>query len=162
MLIESLAECAKTPKQRIEIMLHLVASQFDAIPAAKLFMPAPLWRNALDNAIKLVDLAQTHYPDIRFADEADALVDEPSVLLRGGIANEGIVDPSGNTVMGTERKDMLDPEDEPVNQTLYDADGVIVVRGEIASTFERFDDELFKAWQNTEAFGVSYCYAKLL
>eukprot|EP00171_Calliarthron_tuberculosum_P010854 IDg10854t1 len=54
LLIESLASCAKTPKQEIEIMLHLVASQFDAIPAAKLYMPAPLWRSALENAIKVV------------------------------------------------------------------------------------------------------------
>jgi hypothetical protein len=37
-----------------------------------------------------------------------------------------------------------------------DPNGQIIVRGDLASTFERFDDELYRAWQNTDAYSLEY------
>lgn len=155
LLIESLAKCAKTPKQEMEILLHLISAQFDAIPAAKLYMPAALWSDALQNTVKVIGLAQVQFPGIRFSDEADALVEEPNVLLRGGVNSGKIIDPSGDTVMGTEQN-MIAPEEQVVNRIEYGADGSVIVRGDIASTFERLDDELYKAWQNIDAYSLEY------
>lgn len=152
-LIESLVPCSKTPRQRIEVMLHLISAKFDGIPAAKIFMPPELWRSAIKDASVVIQLAKDHFPGIRFSDEGDAQREDPSIFLKGrGVAGE-IVDPTGTTVEGTINKTM---SDDPVKKTEIDAEGQIIVRGDIISTFERFDDELFRAWQHTDAYTLDY------
>lgn len=152
-LIESLLLCAKSPRQTIEVTLHLIAAKFDGIPVTRLFMPSDLWRSAIKNAMDVVSLAQKHFPSIRFSDESDALVEDPNIMLKGGVFGGEIVDPTGEAVQGTAVKQVLD---EPVKKMEVDADGQIVVRGDIVSTFERFDDELYRAWQHTDAYTPEY------
>lgn len=153
-LIESLVPCAKTEKQKLEIMLHLVAAQFDAIPAAKLFMPAKLWNDALENAVKVVKMAAQVYPNIRFSDEHDTHEDDSGLLLKGGVTTGEIVDHTGSAMMGTAAPNLA--EQQLVNRTEIDREGAIIVRGDIAVTFERLDDELYKAWQNVDAYSTDY------
>lgn len=152
-LIESLSKCTKTPRQSIEVLLHLIAAKFDGIPASKLFMPAELWRSAIKNASEVILLARKHFPQIRFSDEADAQFEDPNLMLRGGIYGSEIVDPSGETVQGTSAKSV---SDEPAKKVEVDEEGQIIVRGDIVSTFERFDDELIRAWQHTDAYSPEY------
>lgn len=153
LLIESLVPCAKSPRQRIEVMLHLISSKFDGIPASKLFMPAELWRSAIKDASAVIALARENYPGIRFSDEADARGEDPNILLKGGVGAGEIIDPTGEAVQGTAAK-VLD--DDQVKKTEVDAEGQIIVRGDVVSTFERFDDELFRAWQHTDAYALEY------
>lgn len=153
-VIQSLAACAKSPKQLINIMMHLISAQFDCIPPAKLFMPASLWGNARDNALKVVELSKAHYPAIRFSDETDEAGREPSVLLKGGIRTREILDPMGNPLAGTTLPNLGDAE--PQNKIEIGADGEFVVRGDLATTVERLDDQLFKAWQNIDAYSPQY------
>ncbi len=154
LLIEALVPCAKTEKQKLEIMLHLVAAQFDAIPAAKLFMPAKLWNDALVNAVKVVEMARNVYPRIRFSDEHDTHVEDAGLLLKGGVTTGEIVDHTGSAMMGTAAPNLAEQQLE--NRTETDAEGAIIVRGDIAVTFERLDDELYKAWQNVDAYSTEY------
>ena len=152
-VIESLLPCAKSPRQEIEIMLHLIAAKFDGIPVTKLFMPAELWRSAITDAAKVVTLSRKHFPGIRFSDEADAQVDDPAFMLKGGLLGSEIIDPSGEAVEGTGQTNIQDTQ---VKRTEIDAEGQIIVRGDIVTTFERFDDELFRAWQHTDAYTPEY------
>lgn len=152
-LIESLSKCTKTPRQSIEVLLHLIAAKFDGIPASKLFMPGEMWRSAIKNAAEVISLARKHFPQIRFSDEADAQFEDPNLMLRGGIYGGEIVDPSGETVQGTSAKSI---SDEPTKKVEVDEEGQIIVRGDIVSTFERFDDELIRAWQHTDAYSPEY------
>lgn len=153
MLIESLVPCAKSSRQKIEVMLHLISAKFDGIPAAKLFMPAELWRSAIEDAKVVVALAKDEFPGIRFSDEADVKGEDPGILLRTGTGASEIIDHTGEAVAGTAVKAV--PE-EQTKKTEFDAEGQIIVRGDIVSTFERFDDELFRAWQNTDAYTLEY------
>jgi translation initiation factor 3 subunit C len=158
-IMAQLVAAAKTPKQEVEITMHLISAQFDSIPTAKLFMPADLWREALANATKVVALAQEHFPDIRFADEADALTDEPLVLVRDAEGHGEIFDPTGVAI--TPVQDALaiaaaKADAEAARLAAVDSDGQIIVRGDLATTFERFDDELYRAWQNTDAYSLEY------
>lgn len=152
-LIESLVPCSKTPRQRIEIMLHLISAKFDGIPVAKLFMPAELWRSAIGNAKDVITLARENFPGIRFSDEADQQVEDPSILLKGAALGGEIIDPTGEAVEGTGAKGVAQ---EQVKKTEIDEEGQIVVRGDIVTTFERFDDELYRAWQHTDAYTPEY------
>lgn len=152
-LIESLVVCTKTPRQNIEVLLHLIAAKFDGIPATKLFMPAELWRSAIKNAVDVVALARDNFPGIRFSDEADGIVEDPNIMLKGGVYGGEILDPTGEAVQGTAAKPFTD---EPVKKMEVDADGQVIVRGDIVSTFERFDDELYRAWQHTDAYTPEY------
>lgn len=152
-LIESLALCAKSPRQSIEVLLHLIAAKFDGIPVSRLFMPAELWRSAIKNATDVVALARENFPTIRFSDEADAQVEDPNILLKGGVFGGEIVDPTGEAVQGTTAKAF---SEETVKKMEVDAEGQIIVRGDIVSTFERFDDELYRAMQHTDAYTPEY------
>jgi translation initiation factor 3 subunit C len=158
-LMGQLLIAAKTSKQQIEISHHLVSAQFDAVPAAKLFMPGNLWREALATAISIVSLATDSYPAIRFADEADALSDEPLILI-GDKAGQGeIFDPSGVAITPVQDAAAVAAakvDAELLKAASVSADGQILVRGDLASTFERLDDELYKAWQNTDAYSLEY------
>lgn len=152
-LIESLSLCAKSPRQSIEVKMHLIAAKFDGIPVMRLFMPAELWRSAIKNAMEVIALASNHFPSIRFSDEADALVEDPNIMLKGGVYGGEIVDPTGEAVEGTAAKPFAE---EPTKKMEFDAEGQIIVRGDIVSTFERFDDELYRAWQHTDAYTPEY------
>ncbi|PXF40500.1 Eukaryotic translation initiation factor 3 subunit C [Gracilariopsis chorda] len=151
-LIESLVLCAKSPRQHIELMLHLISAKFDGIPVAKLFMPADLWRSAVNDARKVISLAREQFPGIRFSDEADVRGEDPSIILKGTGTGE-IVDPTGETLVGTAVPAVAE---EQVKKTEIDAEGQIIVRGDVVSNFERFDDELFRAWQHTDAYAPEY------
>lgn len=151
-LIASLVPCAKSPRQKLELMLNLIAARFDGIPSSKLFMPAEMWRAAIEDAKKVIALAREEFPGVRFSDEADAQVEDPSILLKGEFGGE-IIDPSGEALMGTATRST--PE-EHVKKTEIDAEGQIIVRGDVVTTFERFDDELYKAWQHTDAYTPEY------
>lgn len=153
LLIESLVPCTKSARQRIEVMLHLIAAKFDGIPVAKLFMPAELWRSAITDASTVIALAREQFPGIRFSDEADAQVEDPSILLKGAALAGEIIDPTGEAVQGTGAKGVAE---EQVKKTEVDAEGQIVVRGDVVTTFERFDDELYRAWQHTDAYTLEY------
>lgn len=153
-LIESLSQCTKSPKQNIEITLHLIASKFDGIPVSKLFMPAELWRSAIKDAMKVITLAKENFPGIRFSDEADAFVEDPNIMLKGGVYGGEIFDPTGEAVQGTAARAFS--VDDQAKKTEVDADGQIIVRGDVVSTFERFDDELYRAWQHTDAYTPEY------
>ncbi|KAI0560099.1 Translation initiation factor eIF3 subunit C [Gracilaria domingensis] len=120
-LIESLIPCTKSPRQRIEVVLHLISAKFDGIPAAKLFMPAELWRSAVGDAQKVIALAREHFPGIRFSDEADVRGEDPSIILKGTGTAE-IVDPSGETLV---RMAVPTAAEEQVKKTEVDAEGQI-------------------------------------
>lgn len=151
-LIESLVRCAKSPRQNIELMLHLISAKFDGIPAARLFMPAELWRSAIKDARKVISLAREQFPGIRFSDEADVRGEDPNILLKGTGIGE-IVDPTGETLVGTAVPAVAE---EQVKKTEIDAEGQIIVRGDVVSNFERFEEELFRAWQHTDAYAPEY------
>eukprot|EP00177_Eucheuma_denticulatum_P003551 GFKZ01006424.1.p1 GENE.GFKZ01006424.1~~GFKZ01006424.1.p1 ORF type:complete len:948 (-),score=199.50 GFKZ01006424.1:397-3240(-) len=151
-LIESLVPCAKSPRQQLEVMLNLIAAKFDGIPASKLFMPAELWRSAIEDAGKVIKLARAQFPGIRFSDEADAQVEDLGIMLKGELGGE-IIDPSGEALVGTGTRSIAE---EQVKKTEVDAEGQIIVRGDIVTTFERFDDELYRAWQHTDAYTPEY------
>lgn len=152
-LMESLGPCAKSPRQKIELMLHLISAKFDGIPAAKLFMPAELWRSAIADAGKVIALAKEQFPSIRFSDEADVQVEDPNILLKGSALGGEIIDPTGETVQGTSARGVTE---EQTKKTEFDSEGQIIVRGDVVTTFERFDDELFRAWQHTDAYTLEY------
>lgn len=151
-LIESLVPCAKSPRQHLEVMLNLIAAKFDGIPASRLFMPAELWRSAIADARKVITLARKQYPSIRFSDEADAQVEDLGIMLKGELANE-IIDPFGEAVLGSTARAV---QEEQVKKTEVDAEGQIIVRGDVVTTFERFDDELYRAWQHIDAYTLEY------
>lgn len=153
LLIESLVPCAKSPRQRIEVILNIISAKFDGIPVAKLFMPAQLWRSAISDAKNVITLAREQFPGIRFSDEADVQVEDPSILLKGAALGGEIIDPTGEAVEGTGAKGLAE---EQVKKTEVDAEGQIIVRGDVVTTFERFDDELYRAWQHTDAYTPEY------
>eukprot|EP00172_Hildenbrandia_rubra_P002189 Plantae.Rhodophyta-Hildenbrandia_rubra.ctg2883.p1 GENE.Plantae.Rhodophyta-Hildenbrandia_rubra.ctg2883~~Plantae.Rhodophyta-Hildenbrandia_rubra.ctg2883.p1 ORF type:complete len:947 (+),score=228.93 Plantae.Rhodophyta-Hildenbrandia_rubra.ctg2883:180-3020(+) len=151
--LESLLKAAKTDKQSLNLTLHLISAQFDCIPASKPAMPRGLWLKALENTKAVVKLAATLYPDIRFADETDNLEDLEDMPAEKTAATENGVENEEESKMGNQSGDTADKDR---NNPGIGADGSQLVQGDLASIFERLDDELHQAYQSTDAYSPQY------
>lgn len=73
-LIESLVVGAKSPVQRVNIYIALIAAQFDVTTPSQLFMPSNIWRSAVSNVREIIKIARESHPAIEFSDGAEVEV----------------------------------------------------------------------------------------
>jgi len=137
--IEFLVTAAKSPRQRAQVLLHLISAQFDFSPAKSAYMPSKLWRSTLDNVKALFALATEHHPVLSFTDAGD----DTDILFIASAENAALMGASVPDPTGEDTKEAETPADTPV-------------RGDLATLVERLDDELYKALQNIDAYSSLY------
>lgn len=137
--IEFLVTAAKSPRQRAQVLLHLISAQFDFSPSKSTYMPSKLWRSALNNVTALFELAAAHHPSLSFTDQGDDM----DILVVASAENAALMGASVPDPSGEDGKEAETPADTPV-------------RGDLATLVERLDDELHKALQNIDAYSSLY------
>lgn len=137
--IEFLVTAAKSPRQRAQVLLHLISAQFDFSPSKSTYMPSKLWRSALNNVTALFELAAAHHPSLSFTDQGD----DTDILVVASAENAALMGASVPDPTGADGKEEETPADTPV-------------RGDLATLVERLDDELHKALQNIDAYSSLY------
>uniref|UniRef100_A0A7S1TC81 Eukaryotic translation initiation factor 3 subunit C n=1 Tax=Compsopogon caeruleus TaxID=31354 RepID=A0A7S1TC81_9RHOD len=147
--VELLLRASKSNRQRTELLLHLVSSLFDFTPSHLAYMPRENWKDALNHVSSMLQIAKDHHPRITFASDTDVVV---AIQGEKTLANKTNEDAGVETAsrspeeLAQEEQDAGGKEDEKE----------CVVRGDIASLVERLDDEMFKAWQNMDAYSATY------
>jgi len=139
--LELLLKAAKNLVQEMEILFQIISTHFDMIPAAVGFMSPDNWRNCVQCIEKILNLAFEHETQVRFVvhyPSTEAL--DVSVPLRGSSEEK-----PNSTEDLSEAKVSLDKEDKRK-----------IVRGDLATVLERIDDDLFRAWQGTDAYLPEY------
>ncbi|GAB0490476.1 hypothetical protein MMPV_001713 [Pyropia vietnamensis] len=137
--IEFLVTAAKSPRQRAQVLLHLISAQFDFSPSKSMYMPSKLWRSTLNNVTALFELAITHHPSLSSTDQGD----DTDILVVASAENAALMGATVPDPTETDGKEPETPADTPV-------------RGDLASLVERLDDELHKALQNIDAYSSLY------
>ncbi|GAB0493088.1 hypothetical protein MMPV_004360 [Pyropia vietnamensis] len=137
--IEFLVTAAKSPRQRAQVLLHLISAQFDFSPSKSMYMPSKLWRSTLNNVTALFELAIAHHPSLSFTDQGD----DTDILVVASAENAALMGATVPDPTETDGKEPETPADTPV-------------RGDLASLVERLDDELHKALQNIDAYSSLY------
>eukprot|EP00899_Mesostigma_viride_P000766 jgi/Mesvir1/10690/Mv13781-RA.1 len=123
-----LANVAKTPVQRLEVMVHVVSAQFDVSPGLNTHMPIPVWKSCMANLFVILDILN-QYPNIAMNDavEPDAAGDDE------------------------------DPGQVAANQMKsLEAGETVHVWGNLVAYLERLDDELFKSLQCIDPHSKEY------
>lgn len=99
--IVSLSHRRETRCQTIEVTLYLIAYMFDGIPATLLLMRGDWGRSSIKNTMAVIKLAHANVPAVRFSNEADAMVEDPNIILKGGVFGGELLAPTGKSVQGT-------------------------------------------------------------
>ena len=124
-----LAKVAKTPAQKLEVLVHVVSAQFDVSQSLHAHVPVPVWRKCVENLMAMLDLLAAH-ANLVLEEPTEASVsaaaDEEEGETSKGADHEGPIRVWGSVVAFVERMD-----DE-----LFKS---LQVRGE-----ERMDSHLFE------------------
>jgi len=142
---------AKSPRQKMEVLISLVSSLFDLSPSALAVMPLNLWRDALGYTSELLSLASKNYPHLKFSDQVDT--SEPIVQVTDKMRQDAA------RAVEAEKAAMAEAIKSGDVSKMAGKDGKVeekVLIGDLASIVERLDDELYKAYQSTDAYSQDY------
>eukprot|EP00180_Rhodochaete_pulchella_P002437 Plantae.Rhodophyta-Rhodochaete_pulchella.ctg3733.p1 GENE.Plantae.Rhodophyta-Rhodochaete_pulchella.ctg3733~~Plantae.Rhodophyta-Rhodochaete_pulchella.ctg3733.p1 ORF type:complete len:682 (+),score=139.17 Plantae.Rhodophyta-Rhodochaete_pulchella.ctg3733:128-2047(+) len=151
--IQFLVRASKSNRQRCEVLLHLISALFDFTPSQLVCMSAEGWKAALDNVTQVLDIVEANHPRLLFSDESDVIVT---------ISAEKTMDkppeiPGQPTAPETDDKDGNQPSAEEIAaQGALEDSQESRIRGDLSGLLEKLDDELYKAWQNMDAYSAAY------
>ncbi|KAJ8902469.1 hypothetical protein NDN08_006873 [Rhodosorus marinus] len=142
--IKELLAGAKSAKQKAEILLAVISAQFDIMAPGTAHMLPSAWRDAVSNMRELLKISRENPTTIEYeeAGEAEVLLMEKAQTLIIGDEDEE----EENLIKKTEAKQTADGAEN----------ASMKLRGDLATLVEGLDDELFRAWQDTDAYGQAY------
>eukprot|EP00741_Cyanophora_paradoxa_P004984 tig00000842_g4832.t1 len=126
--LKVLVQAAKGPVKQLEVLVHLVASHFDAMPILATFLPIPLWKGCYKFIIAMLDLLEAN-PQVTLHDEHQVVAAQTSVFDEEDV----------------ERGAGDGDEGEPAK-----------VAGNLLAFLERLDDEMFRSLQFIESHTQDY------
>eukprot|EP00244_Chara_vulgaris_P012148 TRINITY_DN629_c0_g1_i3.p1 TRINITY_DN629_c0_g1~~TRINITY_DN629_c0_g1_i3.p1 ORF type:complete len:991 (+),score=249.61 TRINITY_DN629_c0_g1_i3:308-3280(+) len=141
-----LTRVAKTPAQKLEVMVHLVSAQFDVNPSLNTHMPVSVWKKCVANQLVLLDILKG-WPNL-ILDEAAEPELEPEDGGRGTAETEGEIRVWGNVVAFLERTDdelfksfqCIDPHTKEYVERLRDEPMFMALAQGVQEYAERVDD----------------------
>jgi translation initiation factor 3 subunit C len=139
-----LARVAKTPAQKLEVMVHVVSAQFDVTPSLSTHMPIPIWKRCVSNVLQILDILEHHHNIIM--DESA----EPNLEATAGPAEneQGEIKVWGNIVAFLERIDDelfkslqgIDPHTKEYVERLRDEPSFLTLAENVEKYVERIGD----------------------
>lgn len=139
-----LARVAKTPAQKLEVMVHVVSAQFDVTPSLSSHMAIPIWKRCVSNVLAILDILE-HHPTIIMDESAEPNLDATA----GPVENEaGEIKVWGNIVAFLERIDDelfkslqgIDPHTKEYVERLRDEPAFLALAENVEKYVERIGD----------------------
>ncbi|CAI5981711.1 unnamed protein product [Closterium sp. NIES-65] len=97
-----LAKVAKTPAQKLEVMMQVVSAQFDVSQNLHLHLPVPVWRKCAENIMTILDILEGNHNIV--LDENYEVVEDDNETQKGADF-EGKIRVWGSVVSFVERMD---------------------------------------------------------